>query len=353
MAQEKHYEMQWDCQFCGTTKLLGKTHRFCPNCGAPQNPASRYFPPDDEKVAVEDHVFVGADITCPACNQLNAGNSEFCQQCGSPLKDGKRASTLEAQVADESGRFAFTGPRDVTKEKFDAEMERIGVNKKKNNSGGLPKWLPVAAVAAVVLCGFLIWFFTRSVDITVNVTGHEWTRTTYIEQYASFTESSWWDVPVPGDNVVRGLCTSRQRSSRQVYDGETCQTVRIDRGDGTFSEQQQCSPKYRSEPVYDDWCQYSGYRWQPSRELVVKGGLNDTPDWGNANLRCSGQRTVGCERIANQEEVYDLLLKGPEHSYRCPVAPDVWRSVRLETAFTLAVSAIDATSARCDTLKQQ
>jgi hypothetical protein len=27
------YEMFWDCGFCGTTRLLGKTHRHCPGCG--------------------------------------------------------------------------------------------------------------------------------------------------------------------------------------------------------------------------------------------------------------------------------------------------------------------------------
>jgi len=53
--------MLWDCEFCGTKKLLGKTHRFCPNCGAQQDPKARYFPSDEEKVAVKDHVYVGVD----------------------------------------------------------------------------------------------------------------------------------------------------------------------------------------------------------------------------------------------------------------------------------------------------
>jgi hypothetical protein len=56
-ANEAVYEMIWDCKFCGQKKLLGLTHRFCAGCGAPQDPASRYFPPDSEKVAVHDHEF--------------------------------------------------------------------------------------------------------------------------------------------------------------------------------------------------------------------------------------------------------------------------------------------------------
>ncbi|XWX02696.1 zinc ribbon domain-containing protein [Aggregatilineales bacterium SYSU G02658] len=351
MSREKHYEMLWDCQFCGTKKLLGKTHRFCPNCGAPQNPASRYFPSDAEKVAVEDHVFVGADITCPACGQLNAATSEYCQQCGSPLAGGIVAQTLGPQSRAMDEVFESSGSRDVVKEKFDAEMERIGVKKKNTEQKGIPRWLIVAAVVALLVIGGAIFLLTRTVEATVNVVGHEWTRTTYVQQYSSFVESNWWNLPPMGDNVVRGACTRQQRSVRQVPDGEDCRMIRMDRGDGTFSESQVCTTRYRSEPIYDDWCTFSGYRWEPKREVVVKGGLNDTPDWGSPNLNCADQRRVGCERIDRREEVYELLLRGPEHSYRCAVETAMWRSARIEQAFKLQVMAIDNSQPRCETLE--
>ena len=53
--EETHYEMLWDCEYCGTDKLLGVSQKFCPNCGSAQNAEKRYFPKDDEKVAVADH----------------------------------------------------------------------------------------------------------------------------------------------------------------------------------------------------------------------------------------------------------------------------------------------------------
>jgi hypothetical protein len=355
MSQEKHYEMLWDCQFCGTKKLLGKTHRHCPTCGAPQNPASRYYPSDSEKVAVEDHVFVGADVTCPACSQLNAASSEFCQQCGSPLKGGKAANTLGAQTKDTGGEFENSGSRDVTKEKFDAEMERVGVKPKNDEAGGFPKWLPIVAVLGIVLCVGIVWFVTRTVDATVIVVGHEWTRDTDIEQYNRFTESSWWDVPPFGDNVLRGACSSRQRDTKQVYDGEECRTVRVDRGDGTFSESQQCTSKYRSEPVYDDWCTYTGTRWNYRRDVVMNGGLDDTPTWGAveaSDLQCMGQSRVGCERIASQNEVYNIVLKGDEFEYKCPLSADEWRAVRIETVYTMKVNALNKANGECDSLKK-
>src|SRR4029078_11427250 len=60
--KEAVYEMIWDCKFCGQKKLLGLTHRFCAGCGAPQDPAARYFPPEHENVAVLDHPLRGADV---------------------------------------------------------------------------------------------------------------------------------------------------------------------------------------------------------------------------------------------------------------------------------------------------
>ncbi len=43
-VSEKTYEMLWDCKYCGQRKNLGLSHRHCPNCGAPQDPAARYYP---------------------------------------------------------------------------------------------------------------------------------------------------------------------------------------------------------------------------------------------------------------------------------------------------------------------
>jgi hypothetical protein len=80
------YEMLWDCAYCGTRKLLGKTHRFCPGCGAPQDPTRRYFPSDEDKVLVENHEYVGADRLCGACGSAMGARAAHCTQCGSPME---------------------------------------------------------------------------------------------------------------------------------------------------------------------------------------------------------------------------------------------------------------------------
>jgi hypothetical protein len=42
------YEMIWDCRFCGSSALPARSARFCPHCGAAQEPAARRFPSDEE-----------------------------------------------------------------------------------------------------------------------------------------------------------------------------------------------------------------------------------------------------------------------------------------------------------------
>lgn len=354
MSSERHYEMLWDCQYCGTNKLLGKTHRHCPNCGAAQNPDSRYYPSDDEKVAVEDHVYVGADKICPACSGLNTAAAEFCGNCGSPLTDAARAKTLEEQSNGAGEAFQTTGSRDVTKEKFDAEMQRIGVQPKPGEKSGGIGIRGIAIIGVIILViGGIIFALTATREATVVVAGHSWEREIRIEQYNNFTVQSWQDAPPIGDEIfmVPGTCVDRQRSTRQVPDGEECRTVRTDRGDGTFSERQECRTVYRSEPVYDRWCTWTGKKWDYLRSVTTNGqNVSESPFWGEVSLNCANQRSVGCEREASREEEYMVLFNGDGNEYRCPFPQNEWENIRLESIWTVQVRRVDASAANCDSL---
>src|SRR5258708_4607424 len=90
------YEMVWDCRYCGAKKLLGLTHRHCPNCGAQQDPNARSFPADHEKVAVQNHEYVGADIKCRYCGGPSSRRARNCGQCGAPLAEGAAVDTQAA-----------------------------------------------------------------------------------------------------------------------------------------------------------------------------------------------------------------------------------------------------------------
>ncbi|MGB1287393.1 MAG: double zinc ribbon domain-containing protein [Aggregatilineales bacterium] len=354
---EKVYEMLWDCQFCGGKHMLGKTHRFCPQCGAPQNPQSRYYPSDDEKVAVVDHVYAGRDRTCSSCGELNSAASDFCQQCGASLEGAEEASVLDAQTRDQFGSFENSGSRDLVKESFNAEMERAGVTKTKNQSSSMnPKMIIGILAAILVIGGGIFYFMTAKEDADLLVTGHEWSREIQIEQYQNATAEGWRNSGAAAslDSASLQGCTRRQSGTNRIPDGETCRTVRTDRGDGTFSQRQQCTTKYRSEPVYDDWCTWRGQRWEYERSAESAGdSVNETPYWAEYNLQCDGQRSVGCERVSQRLEAYTVLYRNEDISYRCDYPQNVWETVSIESLWTGQVGKFNRGSIDCGTIEQR
>jgi hypothetical protein len=99
------------------------------------------------------------------------------------------------------------------------------------------------------------------------------------------------------------------RSHRKIADGQTCQTRRKDAGDGTYKEVEECSTKYREEPVYDDKCSYTIDRWQRDRTATAEGSaLAEEPKWPEVRLSRSGS-CIGCEREGKRNERYELHVK--------------------------------------------
>lgn len=353
------YEMLWDCQYCGTEGNLGLTHRFCPNCGAPQNPEARYFPADDEKVAVQDHQYVGVDVTCPNCNALNSAAANFCRQCSAQLDESAvRANLLASRERAEGETFASSGSRDLVKEQFDEEMERIGVapstDKKKRGTFSLKRL--ISLIVLIVAGGGAFAFFNITTETDLVVTGHQWERSIRVETYQNFTVRSWRDSRPPGDNVLMqvGSCRQEQRSTRRVPDGEECTTRQIDQGDGTFRQERVCQTTYRNEPVYDDMCTWTGQRWMTDRTERTNGNsLGDTPTWPTVQLNCVGQRRLGCEREAGRSEEYIVLYAAQDNDnrYQCSLPQTQWATSRLESSWIGEVRLIDSGGLRCDSLQ--
>ncbi|HEX2620930.1 MAG TPA: zinc ribbon domain-containing protein [Phototrophicaceae bacterium] len=340
------YEMLWDCRFCGTTKLLAKTQRFCPSCGSPQDPSWRYFPSDDEKIAVKDHVYVGADRVCPACGTLNSANSEFCPRCGSP-------QTEAAKIKQLGTRTAAIGQK-LTQEDLNARQDAeaaiavSGIPQDVKPASGLKRW-QIALIGVVILAiagGAFAIFSTKSTTVTVS--DFRWERSIAIEQLNAVN-----DKVVCGSMPSDAYAVTRRREqvdTKQVQDGETCSRQQVDNGDGTFREQQVCQPKYRDEPVYGDMCYYTVDRWQVSRQAQSQGDKSSEPVWANTSISRSGS-CRGCEREGDRSESYILVLKGDGgKTYECAVKRDVWDSTKQEAVFNLEVGRV-LNDARCDTLK--
>ena len=335
------YEMMWDCQYCNTPKLLGLTHRYCPNCGAAQDAEARYFPSDDEKVAVKDHEYVGVDKTCEACDTPNAGNAEFCINCGSPLSEEARAKKLASELRAEGERFDQSSLKDQQRREQEREDEEAEAEGKSNNTRNI---IIGVVVVILVLAGVFI-FWTK--EVSVIATGHAWERSIKIEDYAARSKSAWCDsMPRDAYSVSR---TKKVRSHKQVPDGQECSTRRIDQGDGTYREQQECRTKYREEPVYDMYCNYRVDRWEYHRS-VTDQGTNKQARWPQYRLSCTGQRK-GCERESGRSSDYILLLENSKshEQYKCSVDEKLWQQSQINSRWKLDVSAITG-GARCSSL---
>jgi hypothetical protein len=346
MAEEKIYEMLWDCEFCGSKKLLGKTHRHCPNCGATQDPARRYYPAESEKVAVQDHEYFGADRVCPFCQTPNSAKATFCGNCGGALDGAKEVTKRTTQI---EGQSPVIDSLQNAKLDFGAQKNpnSIPTNRSEDlafkDSNWIkphpktPKWvvwmLSTLGVGSISIIGLGI-FWTEKVNL--KLTQHEWTRTIDIEQFKPVSDSSWCDsTPYDAYSISR---RSEVRSYNQVADGEECHTVKSDRGDGTYSESESCSTKYRSEPVYDSKCYYKVDRWSFERAVTANGfGLEKEPNWPNPTYKsCTG--SIGCERLGAKREKYVIHFEesdgetaGEKHD--CEFDQVKWKSYNANVSY--------------------
>lgn len=332
------YEMLWDCKFCGATALPAKTHKFCPTCGAAQDPRSRRFPADDEKRAVTDYVPAGADVICKACGGLNAGNAKFCKQCGASLEGAEAAALTADQVRGEGETFAAQAQRDLSAERHAAEMRRVGVVKDEKKQGGFPWWI-AAVVLVIAIVGGIIWALTAERDAVAIVTGHTWERAVYVEEFSAVPDAAWCEAVPPGAYSV----SSRReiRDYNRVPDGEDCQIRRRDNGDGTFREVRECTPLFREEPIYDDRCYFTINRWTDERVARAQGAaLSPAPAWPVVDLDTCSSARLGCERESGRAENYYLQLRSDDQDFRCEVTAATWSATRIEAAFTLQIGTI-------------
>jgi ribosomal protein L40E len=344
------YEMLWDCKFCGTTKLLGKTHRFCPSCGAVQDPESRYFPSDEEKVAVKDHHFVGADKTCTACGALNAADAKFCGRCGADLSEAGEVKKVAVRTKAEGDKFDTEDLEARKRAAFEASVGGVKSQKVQAKAkGGIKRWQIILAVVLLFVCGgaAAMMFWTK--DATATVTGYRWERTIEVQEMrAQSGKASCGSTPADAYNIDRRY---EQVDTKQVADGQTCTNKQVDQGDGTFKTQRDCKTKYRSEAVMGYVCYYKVNRWSDARQVKAGGDKSLPVSWPETNITNTGS-CLGCEREApdGRKETYYLEFKGANKAFECPVPVEQWQNTKLEASFKLKIGAI-ANDVRCDTLQ--
>lgn len=314
---EKTYQMLWDCKFCRQRKNLGLTHRHCPSCGAPQDTTSRYFPPDSEKVAVEDHPFVGADVLCPACGTASSRAAKCCGNCGSPLTGAKDVGLVAAPVA-------APPPK----------------------SSKLPLVLGIIG-GMLAICGGTCAFVLHKRSGSFEVKGTHWERTIAVERLDMKKDSAWCNE-VPSDGRVLGK-HAEQRSTKQIPDGQTCTTSKKDQGNGTYKEVTECKPKYKSEPVMDQKCDFEAPRWVVNRTEKAEG-VTGPASWPAVSLGRTGT-TMGSEREGARTEKFTVTFVEPKtgKTSDCDFPEPKWSSFKAGSKYDGKIGAVTA-SIDCDSL---
>ena len=313
VESEGFYEMLWDCDHCSAKGLLGKSQRHCPECGAPQNPDKRYYPQPGQQVRVDGHKYVGADRFCPACKSPMGALAKNCTQCGSPLDGGAEVRGVADPIAGGAAGVAKAAKAVTPKRKR------------------WPKILAILLVLAALIGGAIWWFFIRSHAATLTVAHHHWSRTVAIEEFGRHSQSNWHElVPVGAYNP---MCVPKQRSTRQVPDGEDCHTERHDKKDGTFEQVKKCTPKTRGEPVMDSWCSYTVDSWAKVGQELASGD-DLAPQWPKPDPSIAASApmaalpgAMGARREGAREETLELRFtdKGGDGAGDCTVDDATWR----------------------------
>lgn len=310
------YQMLWDCSSCGTTKLLGLEHRHCGGCGAAQDEDARYFPSDEDKVAVQDHTFVGADAECPACGSPMSATVQNCTNCGSGMDGAAKVDLVDA---------APKAPPPKPK------------------SGGCGKLLVVGLVVGLALLAVMIFW---KKDVTAELSGKSWSRSIDVEVYGPQSKSAWCDqMPARARKVTR---KSEVRDHKKIPDGETCTTKKRDNGDGSFTEYQDCKPKYRKEPIYADKCRFQVDEWTKTRTERAEGSVD--PHWPDPQLKRAGS-CVGCEREGRRSQEYrgTFAIDGGD-SFTCTWDQAAWEQKEVGSRWTTKASVMTG-GASCGSLE--
>jgi hypothetical protein len=317
MSEEPVYEMLWDCEACDAKGLLGVTHRFCPHCGRPQNPDRRYFPAEEAKVAVADHVYVGADRICPACDAPSGAKADFCGVCGSPL-DAAKGVKLVADGTSLRGR-TLVGAAPA------APPPPSGISK---------SWIVIAILVVLlfVCCGLMM----RQTPAAATVESLSWERTIDVETFKSVQDGAWRGSVPAGAYDQR--CEERNNGSKDIPDGETCTKNNVDQGDGTFKQVEECKPKYKKIPIKDLWCDFKIDKWVSDRHERTSGqGNQGARTWPAPSV--TGCATLGCTRLGAKAEALKVAVRvdGEPAPQDCAVEERVWSTLQPGQAVTLTV----------------
>lgn len=277
--------MLWDCGYCGKTKLLGLTHRHCPECGAKQDATKRYFPSEADKVKVQSDDYAGSDRICPNCQHASNAKAQHCAGCGAPLDGAQPAPKVVKTIA------------------------------------AKPKsrwWIYAIVIVLVLILALYVLCFRKKAG-NFEVTAQTWERRIEVEEYVEKSGSNWRDEVPTGADL--GFCHDKEQRAAVPED---CQKRQVDQGDGTMKEITECTPA--KPAVVKPWCSYTLRQWQVIDELTAReqGDAGDERMWPDSPFPTQVTQRLGARREARRVEVLKVELEGTGGTHTCEVNEALW-----------------------------
>lgn len=205
-----------------------------------------------------------------------------------------------------------------------------------------PTKLVMLIVSGVVLFavvgGGVVFLLVWSKDAAFTIAEHKWVREVTVEQLVALDESEWCDrMPPDATKVAR---QREIRSTRRTRDGETCENVRVKRGDGTTETRRECDTRWREEPVYDDRCSFTVNRWRAARVASATGPRKEEPRWPAVTLEKVGQG-LGSEREGPRRERFVVLIRDAKKAtIECDLERAHWAVLPVEGKLRGEVAAL-------------
>ena len=202
---------------------------------------------------------------------------------------------------------------------------------------------------AVVLIAVIV-LLNMKTEASATISALDWSREIELEKYQSSIKNDWKeDVPLKG--TIQN-CIEKERDTKKIEDGQKCTMVKNDNGDGTFSEKEDCKPKYKEVPVYDSWCSYQIQEWKLF-DTARKTGSDLYPEWPSPNIEKCSIVALNCERLGRKIEKYNVHFtdqNGKKHS--CSFSESKWKAAKIGSSHTMAFNSITG-SIDCDSFGKQ
>lgn len=374
----------WDCSYCDAVGIEG-TKRDCPGCNRPRGEGVKFYM-DRSNVQYltseeAESKGNGPDWLCSYCNSLNSALANECSSCGASKQEAEEnyftmnednsnsASDSDNKEKDTINGFVYhptdspnnNQSKDITGAMETSRNTEQNTSKHADKRGkisgvNLLKRIGVSLAAIFSVICLLMVIFPGTKEFTP--TNFSWVYDIDIESYETVDESDW-SLPDGArlqykkdeihhyDQVVDHYETKTRTYSEEVLDGYDISYEYTDNGDGTFSQHEVQTPRYRTEyreeqyeepvyvdvPVYQTKYYYEIDKWIYKRSVTTKGN-DKNPYWGEVLLEHN-------EREGKHNEQYSVSgkVKDKVKTYNC--SKELWNQLNLGNSYKIKTSGDD------------